>query len=135
MPTVTLDANTVRTATCPAGQRKIDLYDSTIPGFVLEVRPSGGKTYYLRYRDAHGKQKQLRIGDATGISFEQAKTAVLTTRAKVILGDDPVQEKRTLRTIPTLEEFAHERYLPYVKGAKRSWDTDESFLRNHVLPH
>ena len=134
MPTVTLDANTVRTATCPSGQKKLDLYDTTIPGFVLEVRPSGGKTYYLRYRDAHGKQKQLRIGDAAGISFEQAKAAVLTTRAKVILGDDPVQEKRTLRTIPTLEEFAHERYLPYVKGAKRSWDTDESFLRNHVLP-
>ena len=61
MPTVTLDATTVRTATCPPGQRKLDLYDTTIPGFVLEVRPSGGKTYYLRYRDAHGKQKQLRL--------------------------------------------------------------------------
>ena len=134
MPTVPLDANTVRTAICPADKKKLDLYDAGIPGFVLEVRPSGGKTYYLRYRDAHGKQKQLRIGDATGISFEQAKAAVLTTRAKVILGDDPVAEKRTLRTIPTLEDFAHERYLPYVKGAKRSWDTDESFLRNHVLP-
>jgi len=76
MPTVTLDANTVRTAICPADKKKLDLFDAGIPGFVLEVRPSGGKTYYLRYRDAHGKQKQLRIGDATGISFEQAKAAV-----------------------------------------------------------
>jgi hypothetical protein len=47
MPTVTLDANTVRTATCPADKKKLDLYDTTIPGFVLEVRPSGGKTWYL----------------------------------------------------------------------------------------
>ncbi len=133
MPTVTLDANTVRTATCPAGQRKIDLYDSTIPGFVLEVRPSGGKTYYLRYRDARGKQHQHRIGDAAGISFEQARTAAQTVRARVILGENPAEEKKALRAIPTLEDFA-QRYLDYAKGAKRSWDTDESFLRNHVLP-
>lgn len=133
MPTVTLDANTVRTATCPPGQKKLDLYDTAIPGFVLEVRPSGGKTWYLRYRDARGKQHQHRIGDAAGISFDQARTAAQTTRARVILGENPAEEKKALRTIPTLEDFA-QRYLDYVKGAKRSWDTDESFLRNHVLP-
>ena len=58
MPTITLDATTVRTTICPAGQRKLDLYDTQTPGLVLEIRPSGGKTYYLRYRDAHGKQRQ-----------------------------------------------------------------------------
>lgn len=134
MPTVTLDANIVRTTTCPADKKKLDLYDTATAGFVLEVRPSGGKTYYLRYRDAHGKQRQHRIGDASGISFEQARNAAQTVRAKVILGDNPAEEKKLLRTIPTLEEYAQNRYLPYVKGAKRSWDTDESFLRNHVLP-
>ena len=133
MPTVTLDVNTIRTAVCPAGQRKLDLYDTTIPGFVLEVRPSGGKTWYLRYRDGRGKQHQHRIGDAAGITFEQARTAAQTTRAKVILGENPAEEKKALRAIPTLEDFA-QRYLDFAKGAKRSWDTDESFLRNHVLP-
>ena len=133
MPTVTLDANTVRTATCPADKKKLDLYDTAIPGFVLEVRPSGGKTWYLRYRDARGKQHQQRIGDAAGITFEQARTAAQTVRARVILGENPAEEKKALRAIPTLEDFA-QRYLDYAKGAKRSWDTDESFLRNHVLP-
>lgn len=94
MPTVTLDANTIRTAVCPAGQCKLDLYDTTIPGFVLEVRPSGGKTWYLRYRDGRGKQHQHRIGDAAGITFEQARTAAQTTRAKVILGENPAEEKK-----------------------------------------
>ena len=70
MPTLTLDATTVRSAVCPSDKRKLDLYDTTIPGFVLEVRPSGGKTWYLRYRDARGKQHQHRIGDAAGITFE-----------------------------------------------------------------
>lgn len=134
MPTITLDANTVRAAACPDGKKKLDLYDTAIPGFVLEVRPSGGKTWYLRYRDAHGKQRQHRIGDASGISFEQARNAAQTTRAKVILGDNPAEDKKMLRSIPTLETYVRERYLPYAKGAKRSWDTDDSFLRNHVLP-
>ena len=134
MPTVTLDTNTVRTATCPEGQRKLDLYDTTIPGFVLEVRPSGGKTWYLRYRDARGKQHQHRIGDAAGITFEQARTAAQTTRAKVILGENPAEEKKALRQIPTLEAFALERYLPYVQGYKRAWKCDETWLRVHILP-
>ena len=27
-----------------------------------------------------------------------------------------------------------ERYLPYAKTRKRSWETDETMLRNHLLP-
>lgn len=30
--------------------------------------------------------------------------------------------------------FIHEQYLPFVKSYKRSWDTDEGLLRNHVAP-
>ena len=134
MPTITLDATTVRTSICPAGQRKLDLYDTQAPGLVLEIRPSGGKTYYLRYRDTHGKQRQHRIGDAAVLSLDQARNAALTTRARIILGEDPVEEKRTLRQIPTLAAFALERYLPYVQGYKRAWKCDETWLRVHILP-
>lgn len=134
MPTTTLDANVVRNAACGAGKSREDLYDTAISGFVLEMRASGGKTYYLRYRDTHGKQRQYRIGDAKSITFEQARTAAQTMRARVVLGDDPAEERAILRRVPTLEELAQERYLPFVKGYKRSWDADDSFLRNHVLP-
>ena len=133
MPSLQLDAHVVRNAVCPEGKKKLDLYDTQIPGFVLEVRPSGGKTWYLRYRDLRGKQLQLRLGDASGITFEQAKQAAETARAKVILGSSPVQERKALRSVPTVQEFV-ERYLTFAKGAKRSWETDESFLRNHILP-
>lgn len=134
MPTVTLDIPTVRTAICPPGQRKLDLYDTQTSGLVLEIRPSGGKTYYLRYRDAHGKQRQHRIGDAAVLSLDQARNAALTTRARIILGEDPVEEKRALRQTPTLADFALERYLPYVQGYKRAWKSDETWLRVHILP-
>jgi integrase len=134
MPILALDANVVRNTACPAGKSRLDLYDTIIPGFVLEVRASGSKTYFLRYRDTHGKQRQYRIGDSKSISFEQARQAVQTVRARVTLGEDPAVERATLREVPSLEDFAQNRYLPYIKGYKRAWRTDESFLRNHVLP-
>lgn len=134
MPTTTLDAGIVRKATCPADKTKIDIYDTVITGFILEVRRSGGKTYWLRYRDSHKKQRQHKIGDAKSLTFDQARQAAQTLRARVVLGDNPANERQEKRKIPTLEEFARDRYLPYVKGYKRSWDWDESALRNHIIP-
>lgn len=134
MPSITLDSNVVKNAVCPAGKGRLDLYDTIISGFMVEIRASGNKTYYLRYRDAHGKQKQYKIGDAKSLTFEQARSAAQTLRAKVVLGQNPAKERATTKLVPTLEEFVTKRYMPYIKGYKRSWNTDDSFLRNHILP-
>lgn len=50
MPVVQLSAHFVRNAVCPPGRAKVDYYDSAIKGFILEVRSSGGRTFYLRYQ-------------------------------------------------------------------------------------
>ena len=34
----------------------------------------------------------------------------------------------------TLESFFLEKYIPYVKSYKRSWKTDFSMIRNHLVP-
>ena len=134
MPSVTLDSNVVKTSVCPAGKGRLDLYDTAISGFILEVRSSGVKTYYLRYRDNHGKQKQHKIGDTKSLTFEQAKNAAQTLRARVVLGENLSAEKASLKNIPTLEQFSQNHYMPFIKGYKRSWDTDETMLRIHLLP-
>ena len=134
MPNVNLDAAFVRNAVCPEGKGKIDYYDNAVTGFILECRSSGGKTYYLRYRDSHGKLRQHKIGDAKSITFDKAKAAAQKVRARVVLGENPAEEKKVLRTIPTVAEFVSARYMPFVKGYKRAWDCDDSYLRNHILP-
>jgi integrase len=134
MAKVNLDAIFVRNATCEAGKGKTDYYDTSITGFILEVRSSGGKTYSLRYRDSHGKLRQHKIGDAQSITFDKAKSAAIKLRSRVVLGESPAEEKKLLRTVPTLAEFAAERYMPFVKGYKRDWKGDDSMLRNHILP-
>ena len=133
MPKANLDAAFVRTVASPE-KGKIDYYDNAITGFILEVRSTGGMTFSLRYRDPHGKLRQCKIGDSASITFEKARQAAERLRSRVVLGEDPSGERKTKRTIPTLAEFARDRYMPFVKGYKRSWDADDSYLRNHVLP-
>ena len=134
MPVVNLTAAFVRDAVCPEGKSKENFYDTTITGFILEVRSSGGKTYAVRYRDEHNRQCQHKIGDSKSISFDKAKTAAQVIRSRVVLGEDPAAEKRIKRMVPTLAEFCEDRYLPYIKAEKRSWLTDVSYLRCHILP-
>nr|WP_176704556.1 site-specific integrase [Pseudomonas sp.]QDK64882.1 site-specific integrase/recombinase [Pseudomonas sp.] len=134
MPHANLDAHFVRTAVCPEGKSKVDYYDTAITGFILEVRASGGKTFHLRYRDPHGKQRQHKIGDSKSLSFDKARQAAQVLRSRVVLGESPAEERKIKRAIPTVAEFAEERYMPFVKGYKKSWDSDDSYLRNHVLP-
>lgn len=114
--------------------RKIDFFDSEQRGFMLEVRCSGGKTYYQRYTDDRGRERQFKIGPADVLSLAAARRKARTTAAEALIGTDPQERRAELRRIPTLAELVHDRYLPHVKSYKRSWCTDETVLRVHVLP-
>ncbi len=101
---------------------------------MLEVRCSGGKTYYQRYTDERGRERQYKIGPAEVVSLEQARRKARQVVAEALLGADPQQKRREMRAVPQLKEFVHERYLPYVRTYKITWSTDETVLRIHVLP-
>lgn len=134
MPKVQLTSGFVRAASCPTGRPKIDFFDLSQRGLMLEVRASGGKTYYQRYTDDHGRERQFKIGLADVITLEQARRQARTVHAHAVLGDDPQARRRELRATPTISAFVAERYLPHVKSYKRSWQTDETMLRIHILP-
>ncbi|AXK80284.1 site-specific integrase [Pseudolabrys taiwanensis] len=134
MPTVVLSVPFVRQAVCPTGRRKTDYFDSTQRGFLLEVRCSGGKTYYQRYTDERGRERQYKIGPADVVSLDQARRKAKQIVAEALLGADPQQKRRELRAVPLLRDFVAERYLPYVQTYKNSWSTDETVLRIHILP-
>ena len=134
MPMVRLSPVFVRNASCPADNKKIDYFDTTMRGFMLEVRASGGKTYYQRYTDERGRERQFKIGPADVLTLQQAKRKATQIKAQAILGGDPQNERQERRSIPTLRSFIEDRYLPFVQGYKRSWRTDETVLRVHILP-
>src|ERR1700733_8100132 len=125
MPRVRLSAAFVKSAACPDGVKKIDFFDSEQRGFMLEVRRSGGKTFYQRYTDERGRERQFKIGPADVLSLDQARRKARLIAAQALIGTDPQDRRKELRTIPTLSAFVRDRYLPHVKSYKRSWCTDE----------
>jgi integrase len=134
MPMVRLSPAFVRNAICPADYKKIDYFDTTMRGFMLEVRASGGKTYYQRYTDERGRERQFKIGPADVLTLRQARRKAKQINAEAVLGGDPQSKREERRSIPTLGAFVDEQYLPYGQTYKRSWKTDETVLRVHVLP-
>lgn len=134
MPKVVLTSALVRHGVCPPGARRVDFFDAAFPGFFLEVRASGGKTFYQRYRDERGRERQFKIGSPHVLTLSQARRKARAILANAILGKDPQEERKILRAMPTLNEFVNDTYLPFAKNAKRSWRTDETILRLHILP-
>lgn len=134
MAKIQLTPQFVKGATAQDGQRKTDFYDLQCKGLLLETRATGSKTYYLRYRNNRGVAHQLKLGDERDLSLTQARTLAEKARNKIAMGEDPSEERFALRQIPTFAQFIDDQYMPYVKTYKRSWNTDVSLLKNHLLP-
>ena len=134
MPTVNLSPQVVKDASCPKDKRKCDLFDSNCKGLMLEIRATGGKTYYLRYQDTRGRTRQLRLALEQDVTLLQARKLAEKKRNLIALGQDPCEEKEQAKKVPTFASFIDDQYLPYVKSYKRSWGTDVSLLKNHLLP-
>lgn len=134
MPKIALTPSFVRTVVCPCGRLKVDYFDLGLHGFMLEVRRSGGKTYYQRYSDERGREHQYKIGPTDVLSLAQARRKARQVCAEALLGADPREKRREMRAVPRLSNFVRERYLPFVRTYKISWQTDETVLRIHILP-
>ena len=133
MPKMNLDHASVNAAVCKTGQSKTDYYDRTVTGFVLEVRSSGGKTYYLRYADTAGRQKQHKIGRVEDVTFAAAKKRAQQLRSEVVMGGDPGAAKAQAKSVPLYSELAA-MHLADAKLHQKSYSTTEMYMRRHILP-
>ncbi len=134
MPKITLTPAFAKSAVCPLGCRRIEYFDTEVTGFSLEIRASGGQTYYQRYRHFRGRIRQVKLGNARDLSLSDARRLAARLLRQVVLGEDPLEKKREARCVPIFADFIEQQYLPYVKSYKRSWSTDVSLLKNHLLP-
>lgn len=133
MPKAKLDAAFASTARCPPGKAKVDFYDEAVTGFVLECRSSGGRTWYLRYQDAAGRQKQFKIGRYEDVSAAAARKRAIQLRSEVVMGGDPRAKKAEARSVPLFSEIA-QVHLAYAKLHLKSYDDVESIFRVHLIP-
>lgn len=105
------------------------LWDDSVTGFGVRVRPTGARSYVVVYRAGAGRGAPVRrytIAAVGKIAPERARA-----RAKVILGavahgHDPASQKTTERGTPTVAELA-DRFMADHVEAKRKPGTAEFY--------
>jgi integrase len=109
--------------------------DIQCKGLQLERLGVGRGKWRLRYiNPTRGNRQCFTLGDAPTMTLAQARELANQNKLQAALGKDPVEQRKATAQVPTFAEFANNRYLPYVQGYKRSADSDDSYLRNQILP-
>ena len=122
----------------PACEKTQRLFDGQ--GLYLEIAPSGGKWWRLKYRHL-GKEKRLSLGTYPEVSLKLARQRRDDARQQLACGLDPSSERKTEKaakhaaSLRTLEATTRE----WLKHRSTAWGpgTTEAItasLENHVLP-
>ena len=124
----------VKKLVCPANRIHLEVFDSEIVGFYIDVLQSGRKSYRLRFR----KNKILKIitlGSDPNIKLEEARALAkdFLLKARQVEVAPTLQNVASVKSL-SIENFFNFSYLPFVKSYKRSWATDVSMLNNHIIP-
>jgi len=132
MPVQKLSDDLVATLTCPEGRAHIEIFDTLMRGLYVDVLANGRMAFRVRYRQ-DGKKRGHTLGNARLLTVAEARDLARTALRKVIAGGDPKAVDQPIDG-PTIAHFYTQQYLPFVKSYKRSWDTDETMIRNHLVP-
>lgn len=111
------------------------------PGFRVRIRPTGRKTYELRYRDVWRRQKLIVIGEhGRPWTVKQAREKARELWMAATLGgeSDPAEKRKAAREALTVADLA-DLYLaqgPADKPLKRasSWNVDRYSMERHAKP-
>jgi len=100
------------------------VWDTSISGFGLRVRPTGGKSYIFTYRTAGGRAgrvQRVTIGNAARMKVDPARERAKALAGQYYGGVDPAAEITAEK-----EEIAAERNAPTVS------DLLDRFLEDHA---
>jgi integrase len=119
---------------CPSGLLHLEFFDPELTGFYVDVLSSGRKSYRLRYRN-NKLLKVVTLGNAENMTLEHARALALDFLLKARQGDvaPTLHNLASVKTL-SIENFFCFSYLPFVKSYKRSWATDVSMVKNHIVP-
>lgn len=133
MPVEKLTAQFCQLAYCEPGRKRTDYYDTEIKGFVLECYPSGSKSFILRFQNAYGKQRQMKLAVYGDAPVDQIRKKALRLRSEAVLGSDPAAKKAEKRSVPTYADLA-DQHLDYARSYQRSSANVERIMRLHLKP-
>jgi integrase len=119
----------------PDTEKTLKFWDGELKGFGLIVFPSGRRTYCVEYRNADRIKKRLKLGVHGQLTTEEARDLAKKKLGKVALGEDPVEEKKRVRDLSSVEELANNYIERHgYKKRPKSLQEDQKLIRNLILP-
>lgn len=131
-------------AAAPSPVGDVMLWDDTLPGFGLRVKPSGARSFIVQYRNRNGRSRRLTVGKAGVLTPEEARALARKALASVATGEDPAEERRSDRNAVTVAALCRE-YLEKAKGGSlltrrgkpkkaSTLYVDRGRIERHVIP-
>ena len=110
----------------PAPGKRVKVFDTVLCGFGCIKRPSGAVSYFIQYggRD----HRRMTIGRHGRMTVEQARKEARRKLGQAEAGQDPLEERKARRSIPTFGEWTKD-YLEDVDRRKKSAGDDHRFLK------
>ncbi len=125
-------ANIDALPTPPKGKRAY-YRDEKEDGLIIDVRPSGSKSFYL-YKKINGKPERVLLGAYPDIKIPEARKACAIKKGEIAHGKNPQEERRRVKQEVTFAEFFDEYMERYSKPHKKSWEYDIREV-NRFLSH
>jgi integrase len=116
----------------PTDRARDELRDPEVPGLTLRVTRDGQKTFALRYRNKHGQQRRLTLGQYPALSLSEARRQATIKRGEVAKGGDPAEDKQRAK-VGTLSELVREFIAEWCKPRNRTADQTERLLKNELV--
>lgn len=112
------------------------MWDSETKGLYARRQSSAGKiTYGFRYTDANGRKREAKLGDASLLSPDEARTRAIVEAGKVGQGKDPAADRDKARSAKTVAEVWADYEASVVsKKRGRTPEAYRSLWKKHLEP-
>src|SRR5271170_7457992 len=96
------------------------VWDATVPGFGARRQTGAAVSFFLKYRNAEGRQRWQSIG-RHGASWtpETARAEARRLLGAVAAGADPAEERNARKEAPTLAELAARFLAEHVETKRK----------------
>ena len=117
----------------PEGKKRLYFYDAKEAGLVIQVTPTGRKTFQL-FKWYKTKPVRITLGTFPDMTIEQARKQAQQHKADMARGVNPADEKRKARQEMTFEELFEIYMERHSKPRKRTWREDLDKFKTYLKP-